>query len=57
LGSSRLRVLTNVMLPESLPQTFVSLRNGVSLAPVIVVVAEMFIGSTDGLGHRVLESQ
>ena len=26
-----------------------------SLALVIVVVAEMFIGSTDGLGHRVFE--
>ena len=45
------------MLLESLPQTFVGLRNGVSLALVIIVVAEMFIGSTDGLGHRVFEAQ
>ncbi len=57
MGASRLRVLTDVMLLESLPQTFVGLRNGVSLALVIVVVAEMFIGSTDGLGHRVFEAQ
>jgi NitT/TauT family transport system permease protein len=57
MGASRLRVLMDVMLLESLPQTFVGLRNGVSLALVIVVVAEMFIGSTDGLGHRVFESQ
>ena len=57
MGASRFRVLTDVMLMESLPQTFVGLRNGVSLALVIVVVAEMFIGSTDGLGHRVFESQ
>ena len=57
MGASRLRVLTDVMLLESLPQTFVGLRNGVSLALVIVVVAEMFIGSTDGLGQRVFESQ
>jgi NitT/TauT family transport system permease protein len=57
MGASRLRVLIDVMLLESLPQTFVGLRNGVSLALVIVVVAEMFIGSTDGLGHRVFESQ
>ena len=33
------------------------LRNGVSLALVIVVVAEMFIGSVDGLGQRVFEAQ
>jgi len=57
MGASRLRVLTDVMLLESLPQTFVGLRNGVSLALVIVVVAEMFIGSTDGLGQRVFEAQ
>jgi len=57
MGASKFRVLTDVMLLESLPQTFVGLRNGVSLALVIVVVAEMFIGSTDGLGHRVFESQ
>ncbi len=57
MGASRFRVLTDVMLLESLPQTFVGLRNGVSLALVIVVVAEMFIGSRDGLGHRVFEAQ
>ena len=57
MGAPRFRVLTDVMLLELLPQTFVGLRNGVSLALVIVVVAEMFIGSTDGLGHRVFEAQ
>jgi ABC-type nitrate/sulfonate/bicarbonate transport system permease component len=57
MGANGLRVLTDVMLLESLPQTFVGLRNGVSLALVIVVVAEMFIGSTDGLGQRVFEAQ
>jgi ABC-type nitrate/sulfonate/bicarbonate transport system permease component len=57
MGASRFRVLTDVMLLESLPQTFVGLRNGVSLALVIVVVAEMFIGSTNGLGHLVFEAQ
>jgi hypothetical protein len=45
------------MLLLSLSQTFVGLRNGVSLARVIVVVAEIFIGSTDGLGQRVFEAQ
>ncbi len=57
MGASRVRVLWDVMLLELLPQTFVGLRNGVSLALVIVVVAEMFIGSTDGLGQRVFEAQ
>jgi NitT/TauT family transport system permease protein len=57
MGASRMRVLFDVMLLESLPQTFVGLRNGVSLALVIIVVAEMFIGSQDGLGHSVFEAQ
>ncbi len=57
MGASRWRVLFDVMLFELLPQTFVGLRNGVSLALVIIVVAEMFIGSQDGLGHSVFEAQ
>lgn len=57
MGASRLGVLTDVTLWECLPQTFVGMRSGVSLALVIVIVAEMFIGSTDGLGQRILKSQ
>jgi sulfonate transport system permease protein len=29
----------------------------VSMALVIVIVAEMFIGSDSGLGHRIIDSQ
>ncbi len=57
MGASKLRVLTDVLLLESLPQTFIGLRNGVSLALVIVIVAEMFIGSVDGLGYRIINAQ
>ena len=42
---------------ESLPQTFVGLRTGVSMSLVIVIVAEMFIGSDTGLGHRIIDAQ
>ncbi len=57
MGASKFRVLIDVVLLESLPQTFIGLRNGVSLALVIVIVAEMFIGSVDGLGHRIIDAQ
>jgi ABC-type nitrate/sulfonate/bicarbonate transport system permease component len=57
MGASKLRVMLDVTLLESLPQTFVGMRSGISLALVIVIVAEMFIGSTDGLGQRVIQSQ
>ncbi len=57
MGAGRLRIMVDVTLWESLPQTFVGMRSGISLALVIVIVAEMFIGSTDGLGQRVINAQ
>ena len=42
---------------ESLQPTFVGLRSAVSMALVIVVVAEMFIGSENGLGHKIIDAQ
>lgn len=57
MGASAWRVMTDVTVWESLPQTFVGLRNGISIALVIVIVAEMFIGSTDGLGQRIMNNQ
>lgn len=57
MGASPSRVLLDVTFWESMPQTFVGMRSGISLALVIVIVAEMFIGSTDGLGQRVINSQ
>lgn len=57
MGAGKFRKLRDVMFWESLPQTFIGLRNGISLTLVIIIVAEMFIGSTDGLGHRLVEAQ
>lgn len=57
MGANRLQVLTDVYFWESLPQTFIGMRNGISLSLVIIVVAEMFIGSSDGIGHRLIEAQ
>ena len=57
MGVSKWHVFKDVMLMESLPQTFVGLRSAVSMALVIVIVAEMFIGSETGLGHRIIDAQ
>lgn len=57
MGASRARIFKDVMFYECLPQTFIGLRTAVSLALVVVVVAEMFIGSDDGLGKRIIDSQ
>ncbi len=57
MGASRFQIFRDVLIFESLPQTFVGLRNGISTALVIVVIAEMFIGSDQGLGHRIIEDE
>jgi NitT/TauT family transport system permease protein len=57
MGASRWQIFRDVLVWESLQPTFVGLRGGVSMALVIVVVAEMFIGSENGLGHRIIDAQ
>ena len=57
MGASRWRIFKDVLIWESLQPTFVGLRSGVSMALVIVIVAEMFIGSDSGLGNRIINSQ
>ncbi len=57
MGASRWQVFKDVLIWESLQPTFVGLRSAVSMALVIVIVAEMFIGSDAGLGHRIIDAQ
>src|SRR5450631_2302197 len=57
MGASRGQVFRDVLIWESLQPTFVGLRSAVSMALVIVIVAEMFIGSDSGLGHRIIDAQ
>lgn len=57
MGATRWQIFRDVLVWESLQPTFVGLRSAVSMALVIVIVAEMFIGSDSGLGHRIINSQ
>jgi NitT/TauT family transport system permease protein len=57
MGASRWQIFRDVLVWESLQPTFVGLRSAISMALVIVIVAEMFIGSENGLGHRIIDSQ
>jgi NitT/TauT family transport system permease protein len=57
MGASSWRIFRNVIFFETLPQTFIGLRTAVSLALVVIIVAEMFIGATDGMGHRIIDAQ
>lgn len=57
MGANRFRIFKDVLFWESLPQTFIGLRSGISIALVIVIVAEMFIGTETGLGKRIIDAQ
>lgn len=57
MGANRWQIFKDVLLLESLPQTFIGLRSGISIALVIVIVAEMFIGTEQGLGKRIIDGQ
>jgi NitT/TauT family transport system permease protein len=57
MGATRWQVFRDVLVWESLQSSFVGLRSAVSMALVIVIVAEMFIGSESGLGHRIIDAQ
>jgi NitT/TauT family transport system permease protein len=57
MGASQWQTFKDVLLWESMPQTFIGLRSGISIALVIVIVAEMFIGTQHGLGKRIIDAQ
>ncbi|MBW4654941.1 MAG: ABC transporter permease [Kaiparowitsia implicata GSE-PSE-MK54-09C] len=57
MGANRWQTFRDVLLWESMPQTFIGLRSGISIALVIVIVAEMFIGTNQGLGKRIIDAQ
>ena len=57
MGATRWQTFRDVLVWESLQPSFVGLRSAVSMALVIVIVAEMFIGSENGLGHRIIDAQ
>ena len=52
-----LRQFRQVIFPDALPQVFVGLRLGLSVCIVLVIVSEMFLGTTVGLGHRIYNAE
>lgn len=56
LHKSNLEIFFTVRLMEALPTIFVGLRAAVSLAVVVIIVTEMFVGTTHGLGKVLIDS-
>jgi len=56
MKASETYIMAKVVLPEALPQIAAGLRLALSLSLIIVVVLEMFIGTTRGLGYLIYNS-
>lgn len=57
MGATPWQIFRWILFWESLPQTFVGVRSAVSLSLVIIIVTEMFVGTSSGLGRRIIDAQ
>lgn len=57
MGASRWDTFWKIIIPESAPGIFAGLRVALSMAFVLIIVTEMFIGTSVGLGHQIIDSQ
>lgn len=57
MGASRWDVFWKIIIPESSAGIFAGLRVALSLSFVLIIVTEMFIGTTVGLGYQIMDAQ
>ena len=55
-GLSRWRTISRVVLPATSPQIMTGMRISLAITLILVVISEM-VGSTDGIGYFILDSQ
>jgi len=56
LGATDWKIFRDITVMEALPQIFVGLRTAISLSLIVIVVSEMFIGSSSGIGQKIYDS-
>jgi NitT/TauT family transport system permease protein len=56
-NTSKKYVFLNVIFPGALPSIFSSLRIGVSMVLVVIIITEMFMGAVNGLGYSIINAQ
>ena len=56
IGATQLQVLATIVLPEASPSILAGLRTGLGIAMIVVVMTEMFLGTTSGLGSRIFNA-
>jgi len=57
MGATKSQISRFIVFWESLPQMIVGLRLGISYSLIVIIVTEMVIGTTIGLGKRIMDFQ
>lgn len=57
MGATHWDTFWRIVVPESAPGIFAGLRISLSMSFVLIVVTEMFIGTTMGLGFHIMNAQ
>ena len=55
--ASQLQMLLKIILWDALPDIFAGLRNALSIALILAVVSEMFVGTNSGLGFLIFNAK
>lgn len=54
--ATKFQIITKIMLPECLPFIYAGVRIGISWNLIVIIVSEMFIGASKGIGHIMYEA-
>ena len=57
MGANSWQIFSKITFWETLPHTIIGFRHAVSLSLVVIIVTEMFIGTTVGLGKKIIDFQ
>jgi NitT/TauT family transport system permease protein len=57
MGAKNHQVFRFISFWESLPQSFVGIRTALSYSLIMIIITEMFIGTSFGLGKRIIDAQ
>lgn len=55
-GANRWQIFWRITIWEALPDTLGGMRSALSIALIVVVVSEMFIGTVAGAGQRIFQA-
>lgn len=57
MGATKWEVFRRIIFMDALPYIFVGIRTSISMALIVIIVTEMFIGTDNGIGYRIFETQ